>query len=129
MAFIGSSKTSEIKRAQKESALYRLIAELVRQAMLEQPSLHELSVTRVELSPGKTLCSVYFYTPKGKEQFDLALQDLKLFKPSMRKAIADTMQARYTVDLKFQYDAQFEKSQRIEQLLDKIKNEDVPSEE
>jgi len=120
---IGSPKTSAIKRAQKESALFRLISHLVHQATLEQPSLQGLSVTRAELSPGKTLCTVYFYTDQGKEHFDKVLEDLKLFKPSIRKSIADEMQSRYTVELTFKFDAQFEKKERIDRLLDQIKSD------
>jgi ribosome-binding factor A len=122
MAF-NNSKTSSIKRSQKESVLFRLISSLVHQALLEQPSLQGLSVTRVELSPGKTLCNVFFYTAQGKEHFDKLLGDLKLFKPSIRKAISDEMQSRYTVELMFKYDAQFEKKERIDRLLDSIKDQ------
>jgi len=120
---IGSAKTSAIKRSQKEAALFRLISSLVHQATLEQPSLQGTFVTRVELSPGKTLCHVFFYTAQGQEHFNQVLQDLKLFKPSMRKAIADEMQSRYTVDLMFQFDAQFEKKERIDRLLDSLKDQ------
>jgi ribosome-binding factor A len=120
---IGSPKTSAIKRAQKESALFRIISFLVHQATLEQPVLQGLSVTRAELSPGKTLCTVYFYTAQGKEHFDKVLPELKLFKPSIRKSIADEMQSRYTVELMFKYDAHFEKKERIDRLLDSIKTE------
>lgn len=123
---IGTSKTSAIKRAQKEAALFRIISGLIHQAFLENSVLSGIFITRVELSPGKTMCTVYFYTPQGKKHFDQVLEDLKLFKPSIRKSISDTMQSRYTVDLMFKFDEAFEKSQRIEQLLDKIKAESDP---
>jgi len=120
---IGNSRTSTIKRSQKESVLFRLIAELARRATVETPALADLFVNRVELSPGKSLCVVYFYTIKGKEHFDSLLEELKLYKPSIRKAIAQEVQARYTVDLLFKFDDQFEKTQRIEQLIEKNKQE------
>ena len=124
---IGSPRTSAIKRSQKESALFRLISQLIHQATLDQPELHNLVITRVELSPGKTLCDVYFYTAEGVEAFNKALETLKLLKPSLRKAIADEMQSRYTVELKFRFDAQFEKKERIDRILDAIKEQDHAS--
>lgn len=99
----------------------RLIAELVRQAAVDTPSIGTIFLTRVDLSQGKTLCRAYFYTPEGKEHFETVLEDLKLYKPSMRTAIAHNLQKRYAVDLLFCFDEQFEKTQRLESLFEKIK--------
>lgn len=120
---INNSRVSDIKRAQKESVLLRLMSELFHQITLEKPSLRDLYITRVELSQGKSLCRVFFYSAVGKAHFLSSLEDLKLYKPSMRKAIAQTFDSRYTADLLFVFDEQFEKSQRIESLLEKIKHE------
>jgi len=117
------SRKSSIKRAQKEAALFRIVAQLLHQATIEEPLLSGLFMTRVVLSPGKTLCTAYVYTAQGATAFEAMLEQLKLFKPSMRKAIADTMQARYTVELVFRFDDTFEKAERIERLLDQIKEE------
>lgn len=117
-------RTIAIKRSQKESSLYRLISELIWQASLENKALQGIMVNRVELSPGKSICNVYFYTPQGKAHFESVLDDLKLYKPSIRKAIADSISARYAVDLVFKFDEQFEKTQRIEELIEKVKRED-----
>lgn len=120
---IGSSRTSTIKRAQKESALFRQIASLMQQMTAEHASLAGLFVNRVELSSGKTLCTVYFYSAQGKKHFDALLPELKLYKPSLRKAVAQAMQGRYAVDLVFKFDEQFEKTQRIERLIETVKDE------
>lgn len=123
-SMIGNSRTSDIKRAQKESVLFRLISELIRQATVENPALASLFINRVELSPGKSMCNVYFYTAQGQEHFKALLPELKLYKPSIRKAIATTMQARYTTDLMFKFDEQFEKTQRLEQIMERVKVEE-----
>lgn len=117
-------RTQSIKVAQKESVLLRLISQLIHEATQECPALADVFVSRVQLSPGKSMCIVYFYTAQGKEHFNAVLGDLKLYKPSMRKAIAIKVNSRYTVDLKFTFDEQFEKTQRMEQLFEKIKGED-----
>lgn len=122
----GNARTSAIKRAQKESALLRLLSGLVHQATLEQPTLAGLFITRTQLSEGKTVCYLYFYTTAGKEHFEKLLPTLTLYKSSMRKAIADEIGGRYTVDIVFAFDEQFERVQRIEQLFEEAKK-DLPS--
>ena len=119
------SRISTIKTAQKESVLLRLISQLVHEATLEHPAFAGLYVSRVQLSPGKSNCTVFFYTVQGADHFSALLDDLKLYKPSIRKAIATRVNARYTVDLLFKFDEQFERTQRIEQLLEKVKDEVV----
>lgn len=113
-----------VKRAQKESVILRLISQLFLQAEIDDPRLTGLTLTRVVLSPDKSLCTVYFHTPEGKQAFEEKLAILKLYKPSMRKAIAQEVPGRYTADLVFKYDTQFEKQARIEILIDSIKKKD-----
>lgn len=122
---MNNSRVSDIKRAQKESVLLRLVSGLFHQITLEKPALRDMYVTRVELSQGKTLCRVFFYTAAGQEHFRKALDDIKLYKPSIRKAIAQTFNSRYTVELLFVFDEQFEKTQHIESLIEKVKQEDA----
>jgi ribosome-binding factor A len=114
----------DIKRAQKESVLLRLISELFIQASLEDPELQGIFVSRVALSPDKGVCTVYFYTAEGKQAFEERLNRLKLYKPSLRKAIAHAIQARYTVELIFKFDEQVEKQHKIEKLIDSLKEKD-----
>ncbi len=116
----GPSRT--IKIAQKEKLLFREISSLFMKASMDDPKLRGFTITRVELSADKGFCSVYFYTPDGKEVFHEQLETLKLYKPSLRKALSG-LKSRYTPDLVFKFDEQFEKQMRIENLLDKVKQE------
>ncbi|CAN5216091.1 hypothetical protein BH09DEP1_BH09DEP1_3690 [soil metagenome] len=118
---------SSIKKSQKESQLFRAIANLFTQTMMDDKKLQGLFINRVKLSDDKGVCTVYFYTAGGFEDFKEKLQTLILYKPSMRHALAQTIAGRYTPDLIFRFDDQFEKQQRIEGLLEKVKGED-PSE-
>lgn len=72
----------------------------------------------------KGTCTVYFYSPQGKEYFRKVQHILLDYKPSLRKALASGLQAHYTPQLVFAFDAQFEKQQRIEQLIEQVKTED-----
>lgn len=114
---------SQKKRAQKERLLLREIAKLFMQASIDDPLLHDLIIRRVELSKDKSTCFVYFFSENGKQAFDEKLEHLKLYRPSMRKALADELQFRYTPDLRFVFDTKFEKQQSVEKLLDKLKEE------
>lgn len=119
-----SSRISDIKRAQKESLLLRKISHLYQRAAQDDKRLQDLFISRVELSKDKSICDVYFYTSKGKEYFDEKLEVLKLYKPSLRKALASVLSSRYVPDLRFKFDSKFEKQIKIEELIEKVKEED-----
>lgn len=112
-----------IKKAQKERILQREIATLFMQASQDYPELSGIMITRVEMSPDKSMCHVYMFNEGGLETFKEKLKYLKLFKPSLRKSLAGTLNFRYTPDLTFAYDAQHEKELEINNLFEKLKEE------
>ena len=118
------SRVSSIKKSQKESLLRKEISTLFEQICIDNPTLLGLSISRVSLSDDKGLCSVFFYSTEGQTLFDKKLDILKLFKRSLRKAIAQKVVARYVPELIFKYDTQLEKQLSIEQLLDQVKETD-----
>jgi ribosome-binding factor A len=117
------SNLSNIKRSQKESLLLKALSKLIYELMLDDKELVGLFFNRVELSKNKGACIVYFYDPQGPETFESKKRHLILYKPSLRKAIAITLDGRYTPELVFEYDTQFEKQQRIENILEKVKKD------
>jgi ribosome-binding factor A len=114
----------DIKRSQKESTLYRIIAQMFLEIAQENPELQGLTVNRVKLSADKGACIVLFYSVYGKSYFEEKLPSLVLYKPSMRSAIAKTVPSRYTPELVFRYDDEFAKQTEVEQLLDRLKVEE-----
>lgn len=118
------STVSDIKRAQKEKLLLREISNLFAQASMDDAALRGLTITKTQLSPDKGLVSVYFYCPEGIEHFESILDRLKLYKPSMRTALAHAIRGRYTPELRFKFDVNFEKQARIENLLNQVKEEE-----
>ena len=117
------SRTSSIKRSQKESQLRKVMSDLIQKTSLDYPQLFGVNVSRVVLSPDKGVCTVFFYSVDGEAQFAQQLEQLKLFKPSLRKALAQSVPSRYVPELVFRYDTQLEKQLKIEALLDKVKHE------
>lgn len=117
-----------IKRAQKEAELLRQISKLFMQTALDEPRLQNLTINRISLSSDKSACTVYFYTPAGKDFFETVLPLLILYKPSLRKALAAEINARYTPDFVFAFDDNFEKLMRIEGILEKVKSDTLSHE-
>jgi ribosome-binding factor A len=118
------SRASDIRREQKKSFFLQEISALVRQVTAEEPKLSSLFVTRVELSRDSGICYVYFSSYTDKKAFDEGFETLKLYKPSMRKALAQASKARYVPNLVFRYDSSKEKERRITALLDEIRQQD-----
>ncbi|TET05992.1 30S ribosome-binding factor RbfA [Candidatus Dependentiae bacterium] len=114
----------EIKKAQKESLLLRELSKLFLQLTLDDKELENLTISKIKLSADKSVCTVFFYTQAGPEDFEKRLARLKLYKPSLRKALSQTLALRHTPDLIFKYDKQIEKQHKIEKLLNKIKTEE-----
>jgi ribosome-binding factor A len=121
-----ASSSSSIKRAQRESTIKKIVGELMIEVTRELPALEGLFVNRVELSPGKSVCYVYLYSHHGKEHFMGLFEELKLFKPSIRKSLADSLPTRYAADIVFHFDEQLEKSLHLEALIDAANIQDAP---
>lgn len=117
-------RVREIKHAQKESQLLQEIGQLFVQMAQDEPDLAGLYVTRVKLSPDKGKCFIFIHTLGGIKEFEEKRPTLVLFKPSLRKALSQLIRGRYTPDLRFMYDAPLDKQRRVEDLIDKLKDED-----
>jgi ribosome-binding factor A len=115
-------RVSTIKREQKKSQYFREISLLVQMLSQDEPSLRNVFVTRVELSPDSGICHVYFAMYVGEAPFKEALDVLKLYKPSLRSTLGQKVVARHTPDLVFHLDEAKEKERHIHSLLDEIKN-------
>lgn len=114
------SSVSDIKRSRKEALFFKTISSLFMKIGLDDPALRDLFINKVQLSPSGASCTVYFYIPGGQQAFDEKLAIMKLYKPSLRKAIADLIPGRYTPELIFKYDHSYEKQRKIEALLDSL---------
>lgn len=117
-----NKRVYDIKRAQKSSLYLRTISTLFSQLTLENKELNSVYVNRIEMSPDKSMIYVLFYSPLGIEEFNKKLQTLILYKPSLRAALAKQIDGRYTPDIVFKYDEAQEKVDRIDNLLQDLKN-------
>lgn len=114
-----SEAVRTVKRAQKESFIFKELSKLFHEIIMDDSRFQTLFINRVQLSNDKSMCTVFFYTADGPEAYKELLQTLILYKPSMRKNLAQALDSRYVPDLRFEYDAKFEHQQRLEAVLDK----------
>lgn len=120
---MSNSGAPSFKRDQKQSFLLKEISSLFHSIAIDEPKLLLLFITRVELSRDGGICYVYFSTHTDEKAYEEGLELLKLYKPSMRKALASAMHSRYVPDLRFRYDKAKDKERRVTSLLDKIQQE------
>lgn len=117
------SRAREIKQSQKASQFLKEFSQLFLTITLDEPQLQSLSITRAKLSADGGFVTIFFVTSGGKQEFEEKLKLLILYKPSLRSALAKKLLARYTPDLVFKYDEEFEKTRRVDELIDKLKGE------
>ena len=118
------NKIRELKRSQKESLLRKEFSKLFLTIKQEDSRFEDIFIHKIKLSSDKSHIHVFFYTHKGADYFKTIFSHLILYKPSMRKALSQIIKSRYTPEIVFKYDTTFEKQCKIEQLLNKIKEED-----
>jgi ribosome-binding factor A len=118
---MNNKRVSDIKRSQKEALFLRTISNLFLQVTLDDALLRGFCINRVMLSPDKGHCYVFFATIGGVEEFNEKLNRLKLYKPSLRAALAKEINGRYTPEITFKFDAAQEKTNRVEELLEELK--------
>lgn len=118
-----SKQQQDIKRAQKESYFFREISQLFRHITIDEPRLNGIYINKISLSSDGGICTVLFLAANGRPEFEEKLPLLILYKPSLRAALAKTSSGRYTPNLVFRYDEDQEKVDKINRLLDKLKDE------
>ena len=109
-----------IKKSQKEALLMKELSNFFHQIALDDSRLLGATITHVELSVNKSVCEIYFYVPGGLEAFEEFRSVLILYKPSMRKALAQRVPSRHVPNISFKYDEKFEKQLRLENIFNKL---------
>ncbi len=122
-------RTSLIKREQRKSFLLRELSTMLHTLCEDEPKLSPLFISKVNLSDDGGICYVYMSatpldpTVTSKKLFEELVPSLILYKPSMRKSLAGVLQKRYVPDIKFLFDENREKVDKINELLDRVQQE------
>lgn len=119
-----SPRLREIKHAQREAQLLREISNFFLRITLDEPRLQGMYISRVKLGANRSMCTVFFYSPDGLGDYEAKRPLLVMYKPALRTALAKTLHGRYTPDLVFEFDAQYEKQRKVDDLLQRLQEEE-----
>lgn len=108
--------------AQIESLLYREIS-LIIQKDFNDPQIGFVTISRVIISPDLAHAKVFVSFLGKQERNEAGLKALNRAKGALRSACAKKMRIYKVPELTFLQDDSFQKGQRIDSLLAKIKSE------
>lgn len=96
-----------------------VMADLLSRGAIADPVLesHVITVPEVRMSPDLKLATVYVM-PLGGQDVKPVVDALERHKKSLRTEMAHKVNLRFAPDVRFRVDESFEKSSRIDKLLD-----------
>jgi ribosome-binding factor A len=115
-----SPKQRDVRKSQKEHTLLRALSTILIRLQQDIPSLVNISVTRLTLSPDSSEAKIYFYSAFGEEIVKEEIEKLKIYKNSIRYSLAQAVDMRRIPTIRFVYDKVHEKTMYIESLIDSV---------
>ena len=120
---LGAERTQPPKRASRVADVIKNELSLLLVQRVRDPHLQEISISRVELSDDLRHAKVFFTLFQGRAKIDQVTRSLQKATGFMRSHLAKTLNLRFTPELRFWYDEEFEEVEKIERLLDDIARE------
>lgn len=108
----------KIKQERLANIIYRNIAEII-QFQLADPNVGLITITSVKVTGDLSLAKVYFVVSGDDVQKDNTLKALIRAKGYIRSELAQHLDTYKTPDLKFIYDDNLDKANRIDELIKK----------
>ncbi len=120
---LGAVRTQPLKRASRVADMIKNELSLLLVQRAQDPHLQEITISRVELSDDLRHAKVYYTMFQGRGKLGQVNRSLDKATGFMRSHLAKSLNLRYTPELRFRYDEEFEKVEKIEKLLDEIARE------
>ena len=120
---LGAARTQPPKRASRVADVIKNELSLLLVQRARDPHLRDISISRVELSDDLRHAKVYYTMFQGQNKMKQVGRSLDKATGFMRSHLAKTLNLRFTPDLRFWYDTEFEKVEKIDKLLDEIARE------
>lgn len=120
---VGIGEKSEQKRSSRVAEAIRNELAILVISKVQDPRLHNLNISRVEVNDDLSVALIYFTVLGDKKEAKEAEKGLHRAKGFMRSHIARTLNLRFTPDLQFRYDDVVEKVAELEELFQEIANE------
>ena len=120
---LGAERAEPPKRASRVAEVIKNELSLLLVRRVRDPHLQEITISRVTLSDDLRYAKVYFTLFQGQAKIDRVHRSLHKATGFMRSHLAKTLNLRFTPELRFWYDEEFEEVEKIEKLLDEIAQE------
>lgn len=121
---IPNQKVRDIKKLQKESTILRALLSILPRTIAESAVLQKISFTRASLNKDNSQVTIYVYSSFGRDVTEEAIKELIDYVRSIRGSLASLLQFRYMPKLRFTYDGQEEKIAKINEIIDKAREND-----
>ena len=116
-------RNSCIKKKRREGLIARELAVPLQDAFNEQSETRGLYISRVELSDGAGLCTIFLARLAENGDIGVAMRAVKLFAPSTRTALAKLLNGRYVPNVLFVFDEHAEKVRELNAVLSRVSQE------
>ncbi|MEJ2134823.1 MAG: 30S ribosome-binding factor RbfA [Desulfofustis sp.] len=117
---LGATRTQPPKRAARVADVIKNELSVLLLQKVRDPQLQDITISRVELSDDLRHAKVYFTMFEGQTKMAQVTRSLQKATGFMRSHLAKTLNLRFTPELRFWYDEEFEEVKKIERLLDDI---------
>jgi len=120
---LGAARSQPPKRAVRVADVIKNELSLLLVQKAQDPQLQEITISRVELSDDLRHAKIYYTFLPGQTTEEKVKRSLTKATGFMRSHLAKTLNLRFTPELRFWYDEEFERVEKIERLLDEISHE------
>ena len=120
---LGAARAQPPKRAARVADVIKNELSLLLVQRAQDPHLRDITISRVELSDDLRHAKIYYTLFQGQAQTSKVNRSLVKATGFMRSHLAKTLNLRFTPELRFWYDDEFEEVEKIERLLDEISQE------
>lgn len=120
---LGGHRALPPKRASRVADVIKNELSILLVKGVRDPRLHDISISRVNLSDDLRHAKVYYTMFQGQDKLKQVEKSLNKAAGFMRSHLAKTLNLRFTPELRFWYDEEFEEVEKIERLLDDIARE------
>lgn len=100
------------------------IARMLERGDIHDPRLKKITITKIVMTDDLKLAKIYFSLIGTDKEVNEAEKGLLSAKGMIRKLIAENVYLRYVPDLEFHHDKGLEHSQRVDDLLKRIHEQD-----
>ena len=104
--------------------LRKVIAQIFLEDMSSDPRLGFITVTHIEVSDDLRMGRIYYSVLGSEEQKQSTEEALLEETPMIRRLVAQRLDMRYAMEIRFENDPSIDQSFRIDDILKKIKKDD-----